>query len=36
MSTGQYVPSETVVQLIIQKIDTLNNRYFVIEGFPKN
>jgi adenylate kinase family enzyme len=36
MSTGQYVPSEMVVQLIIQKIDSLNNRYFVVEGFPKN
>jgi adenylate kinase family enzyme len=36
MATGVYVHSEIVVDLLIQKIDSLDNRYFVIEGFPKN
>ena len=36
MDKGLFVPSGLVVDLLIQKIDSLNNRYFVIEGFPKN
>jgi adenylate kinase family enzyme len=36
MESGVFVPSEIVVDLLIQKIDSLKNRYYVIEGFPKN
>jgi UMP-CMP kinase len=36
MASGVYVPSEIVVDLLIEKLDSLGNRYYVIEGFPKN